>query len=245
MAHEFCEAVHGGGFHFEIEDTGVVALEGDEGVDEIWEGYGQPKRAALRPIEAGAGDGGTVKVPYSEVLAQGDGCLGDIGIYAAASKAGVALKLAEEEYFLRGVAVLVVVQQIVEPDAEGRDNDAIDRNIGLETAAGAEADDGQDGFVLVDGAGLKVDIGKGIELVEHNIDIVWTNACAHNRDAFGAYIACVGNKFAVLRTVFDRVEIFRYFVHAIGVANGDDGFGEIFACYIEVVDVSFAVNDQF
>jgi len=54
----------------------------------------------------------------------------------------------------------------------------------------------------------------------------------------------VGDEFAVLKAMFDGVEMLTNFGYAVGVAYGQDGGGEFFGAEVEVIDGAAGIDKK-
>ena len=94
------------------------------------------------------------------------------------------------------VAVGIVVEKSVKTDTFYRSNERAERSFGLQTAARADTYDGElaeRGLVL---PRIEVDIGEGIQFVNHDVYIVATDAGGKCRDTLAFIVAGDGVEFA-------------------------------------------------
>ena len=133
----------------------------------------------------------------------------------------------------------------IDTETMGRNHETIGRDIGLQGAGSAYPDNIELGKLRFYGSGLKVDIYQGIELVEHDIDIIGTNTGGDNRKAGFAEVTGMGNEFAVVAFMFYAVEVFTYGGHAVGIAHGNNGGGELFGAEVEMVNGPPFIDNQF
>ena len=75
------------------------------------------------------------------------------------------------------------------------------------------------------GTSLEVDIGGGIELGYHDVDVVASHAGAESCKAVAVIASCEGMQFAVLAFELNRIEDVFEHVHTVGVANQKDVVG--------------------
>jgi len=141
--------------------------------------------------------------------------------------------------------VAIKIEKIVDAQAMGGGYEAIDGYIGLQGPGGAEADDIEGSEGGLDLAGIEVDIGEGIEFVDDDIDIIGADAGGEDGEAFLADEAGMGDELAVLGPDLDGIEVFADLLYAVGIADGDDGAGNLLGAKIEVIDGATGVDDQF
>ena len=85
----------------------------------------------------------------------------------------------------------------------------------------------------------------GIQFIQYNINIIRANTGGHDRYSFFANIAGMGNKFTVLIFEFYGVKMFAYFLYPVGIANGNNSFGNFFRTQIQMVNSATGIDDQF
>src|ERR1700760_1778762 len=127
----------------------------------------------------------------------------------------------------------------------GGGHEAVDGDIFLEGSAGADTDNREWAEIFFDGAGRKIDIGEGVELVEDDVDIIGADAGGNDGDAFFADAAGVRDELAVMGAVFDGVEMAADAVYAVRIADGEDGGGEFFGTEVEMIDGTAAIDNEF
>jgi hypothetical protein len=119
-------------------------------------------------------------------------------------------------------------------------------NIGLQGAAGAHAHDAQ-GNTLFQRPGLpgnKVDIDQRVELIDQNINVVGAHAGGNDRQPLAFIVAHVGHEFALVNLGFDGIEMLTHQRHALRVADGNDGIGNVVGQQVQMVNATVAVDDQ-
>jgi len=243
VAEQLSEAIDTRCFHLEIGDAVGTVGEVGEAVDEFGLGEAEAQYAALRAIKTGAGDGDAMVEAGGEMPQQGGAGAADIGLSEAVVQLGLGSEGMEQLALVFAGLVAVEIQEVVDAEAMGGRHKAVDGDIFLEGAAGSHTDDGEGGEGSFDGAGGKVDIGEGVELVEHDVDIVRADAGGDYGEAFLADAAGVGNEFPVVGAVFDSVEVFANVVDAVRIAYGEDGGGEFFGTEVEVVDGATVIDN--
>lgn len=140
MAQQMAEAVDGRGLHFEVGHRQVVVGEGGEPFVEVADGGVQADGASLGAVEAGGGGGDAVVHVGGYLVEQQWASLYAVGVRQAVIKLHVAV---EGLFHLgqRGVPLAVVVHQPVEANGVGGGHVAAAVDVGLQRAAGADADD--------------------------------------------------------------------------------------------------------
>ena len=132
------------------------------------------------------------------------------------------------------VAVGIVVEQTVEAYALDAGYVGAEGGVGLETSACAYTYEGElteCGVVL---AGLEIDVGKSIELVDNDINVVTAYTCGEDGDAFAVVCACNGVELAGTDFVFATFEVGRYGIDAPWVAYENDLVCKMFWLQMEV-----------
>jgi len=243
VAEQFAEAIDPCRFHLEIGDAVGAIGEVGEAVDEFRLGEAEAQDAALRAIKAGAGDGDAVVEAGGKMPQEGSAGAADIGMRQAVVQLGLGGEGLEELAFVFAGVMPIEIEEVVDAEAVGGGHEAVDGDVFLQGAAGPYADDGQGGEGLFYGAGGKVDVDEGVELVEDDVDVVGADAGGDDGDAFLADPAGVGDEFAVVGAVFDGVEVLADAVDAVRVADGEDGGGQFFGTKVEVIDGAAAVDN--
>ena len=99
-------------------------------------------------------------------------------------------------------------------------------------------------MLRLDDSLLEVDIGEGIELIHHDLDIVASDAvgeCCHSLALVGAGD---GVKLSAADVTLSVVEAGGNHVHATGIATDDDLVGELLRAEVEMEDRSIFVDNQ-
>lgn len=143
------------------------------------------------------------------------------------------------------VSTAVVVEQSVEADALDGGDEGACWGEGLESSAGAYADEGESAVVLFYLSGGEVDVGQCVELVHDNVDVVASYACGEDCDALAVVGACDGVELAAGCVVLNGVEVGGYGGDSGWVAYEDDAVGELGWTDVEVEDGTVAVDDEF
>src|SRR3954463_10955501 len=103
-------------------------------------------------------------------------------------------KRLQQLFFLVVVFKPVIVQQVVEAEAMSGSYRAINRNVCLQRTRGADANDIERMNNGPDLARFEVNVYQCIKFIEHDINIIRTNAGRNNRYSFVANEACMRNK---------------------------------------------------
>ena len=216
-----------------------------EAVDKIRVLNAQPQHPALRAIKAGAGDRNALVKTCHKMLEQRRGGTADIRVAHHAVQLGMCDKGLEQLFFLLILLMAVKIEQVINAEAVRGCHKTVNGNIGLQGAGGADTDyieRGKYGFYLPGG---KINIDQRIQLIYHYVNIIRPDAGGEDGDALIAHIAGMADKFPVLVAHFNFVKIFAHFGNTAGVANGDDGGGQFFRAYIQVIYSAPGVDDQF
>lgn len=139
----------------------------------------------------------------------------------------------------------VEVQQVVDAKPMGGGDERVDGDIVLQRAAGTDADDIQGGDGRFDGARGEVNVDQRVEFIEDDVDVVGADSGGDHGNSLFPEKAGVGDEFAVRGFVFDGVETFADAGYTVGVANGEDGVGDLIRTDIEVIDGASVIDDQF
>ena len=237
------QSIDAGCLHLEVGDPVRAKGKACQFVDELGLVEAETEDATLGAIEAGAGDRNTVVEAVHKVLEEGGAGSADIGLRQAVVQLGLGGKGLEEGVVLFRIVMPVKIQQIVDTQAVGAGDKAVDWNILLQGAGGAHTDDGKGGELGFDHAGGEVDIDQGVQLIEDDVYIVRADAGGDDGDPFPANIARMGYEFAVLGLVLDGVEMTADGGYPIGVAYGKNGGGELFGTEVQVVNGAAAIDN--
>ena len=91
----------------------------------------------------------------------------------------------------------------------------------------------------------KVYVGKGIELVYNDIDVITAYACTHNAYALALVGAGYGTELARRHVTLLRVEEGCNLGYTVGVANKYDLVGQLIGFDTQVIDCPVRLNKQF
>ena len=144
------------------------------------------------------------------------------------------------------VAFLIESQHAIETDALDTDEERTQWDVFLHRAASAYANDVQmaaDLFLL---ARLKIDVGKGIQFVHHDVAVVGTDTGGDTRYAFALVATRNGVELTALYITFDApfVKEGCHHIHAILVAYEDDLVGKKFGLEVQMKCTAIVVDDQ-
>ena len=158
-------------------------------------------------------------------------------------------RMTAERFFEFQVAHLMTagieVEESVEANTLCRGDKRANRGVGLQSATGAYTHDGEttEGVVFLTCG--EVDIGEGIELVEHDIDIVTSYTCAHHGDTLVGITTGDGGELTVGYLALDGVEMGSYEAYSSWITHEDDLVGEMFGTEMKMEHTSVGVDDEF
>ena len=93
-------------------------------------------------------------------------------------------------------------------------------------------------------ARLVVDVGKGVELVDDDIDVVAADAVTLTSDAFAFIHTSDGVELTAADLALLRVEMGSNGVNTRWIANEDNLVGQLFGLQMEVETRAVVVDDQ-
>ena len=125
-----------------------------------------------------------------------------------------------------------------------REDERTDGQIGLQGAAGAQPKQGELPELGTYGARGQVDVGQGVQLGQHDVDVVRADAGRDDREAFAPEGAGHGVKFAVGDFLFARVEAGGDGLDASRIADQQHRVGQLFGAQVEVKYGAVVVEDQ-
>ena len=245
MAHEAGETGEGRRLHLEIGDLEAFVFEGFNLFVKLFVHQGEAQTAPLRTEEAVAGHRDTPDhVGLCHAVDQRGVGRGHIGIAHDGTPRHLALELGLQLQVATGVAARIEVEQAVEADALDAGDIGAGRRLGLQSATSAHADEGQRAVHGALRAGGEVDVGQGVELVHHDVDVVAADARGEGRDALALVGARDGVELAALDLTLHGVEVVGYQGDAAGVAHEDHAVGQLFGAEVQVEDATVAIDDQ-
>lgn len=245
MSHQSSQSVDRRGFHFEIGDAVLSVLKIGKAVYQVWIAEAKAQDTTLRAIESGTGYGDALMKIVDKMLEQTGGGAVDVGGTDLGVDLGVGDEGLQEQLLFAVLFVAVKVKQVVDAQAVRGRYEAIYRNVCLQRAGGADADDLQGLQIGFDLAGFQIDVDQCIQLVHHDVDVVGSYPRGEDRDPLVADPPGMADELPVLLFVLDRIEILTDLGHAVGIAYGDDGGGQLFGAKIQVVYGSSFIEDQF
>ena len=143
------------------------------------------------------------------------------------------------------VAVGIVVEQAVEADALDGSNESAQRCLGLQAAAGADAHKGQAAKPVAVLSRGEINVGQSVQFVDHDVDVVATDAGGERREAFPVISACDAVELTAAHLALHVVEMGCHHCHATGVADKDDAVGQLLGAQMKVEDAAVFVDDEF
>ena len=143
------------------------------------------------------------------------------------------------------VAVGIPVHQAVAADGNMREDETAEGDLRLDGAAGADAQDVQRAVLGELLARLEIDVGEGIELRHHDIDVVRADAGGQDRDALPVEQPRGPDEFARSALGLDGGEIGFDHGDPAGVADEDHVVGQLFRTDVDVERGAVTVDDQF
>lgn len=112
-----------------------------------------------------------------------------------------------------------------------------------QTATGADSHDGEAAELVFFHAGREIYVGACVELIEHDVDIVASDACALHGDSLSFVIAGDGVELTVLHVTFYPVKETCHLLDTAWVAYQDDFVSEKFWFEVKVKDTAVRVDD--
>ena len=235
VTHKACESCEGAGFHLEVGDLPAFIAEALDALVLVGVSEGKAYLAPLWTKESSAGDGDA-----SHHLFAGDAVdefgvgIDDVG----GTEEGIPVEMFLEG-FLEGevtdfVAAGIEVEQAVEADALAGGDVGADGILGLQSSTGADSHEVEDAEIVLDGAGLEINVGEGVDLVEDDIDVVASDTSGNNGDALTVVPARYGVEFAALDVAFHAVEMGGHGLYSSGVSDEDDLVCQLFRTDVKV-----------
>ena len=115
----------------------------------------------------------------------------------------------------------------------------------MKAAAGTDTDNRECAVFGLVVSFLEVDVGKGIQLVHHDVDVVATDACAEDCDAFALVGAGDCVELTTLYLTFLRVEMAGNGIHSSRIADQDDAVSQLFGFDVKMEDAAIFIDDEF
>ena len=115
----------------------------------------------------------------------------------------------------------------------------------MQSATGANAHELKCAMGFVFEASLEIDVGKSIELVHHDVDVVASDACGEHGEALALIGSGDGVKLAIAYLTLLAIEMGGHEVYAARVAHEDDLVGQLFGQQVEVEYATIAIDNEF
>ena len=126
-----------------------------------------------------------------------------------------------------------------------REDVGAEGNVRVQGAGGADTQDVQGLVHGLDLAGGEIDVGEGVQLGHHDVDVVGADAMGKEGDALAVPPAGDGDELAGGVPEFDVFQHFGDHVDPAGVAHEDDVVGQFFRLEVDVEHGAVAVDDEF
>ena len=139
----------------------------------------------------------------------------------------------------------IEVQQSVETNAFYRCNVCSCRRIRLQSATSTDAYEGELPQLVLLSACFEVDICQRIQLIEYDIDVITTNARAHNRDAFAVIGSCNCSELTAFHFTFYVLKVGSYECYAPRIAHENHLVCKVFWFQMQMKDTSVLIDNQF
>ncbi len=124
-----------------------------------------------------------------------------------------------QSQFCGGVLFLVKMHHVIKAQAMGACHKAIYRNVFLQSAGCAKADNTQAPELRFNAAGRKINIGQRIYFIQRNINIIRPDTGADHRKAQATDVAGMGNKLPVLPLYFNTIKMSTHFLYSIRITH--------------------------
>ncbi len=246
VAQQAGHALQTGRFHLEVGDGASVVTEGlDFGV-QVGILERQAHLASLRSIEAHSRYG----IAETHVVARYLLYQTAVGIHYVRSgpgriPIGVGAEFLLEFQVAYLVAVGIEVKDAVEADSLVGNNVIAYMQVFLQGAGCADAHYVERAVLGLDGARVEVDVGQGVKLGHHDLDVVGTDAVADAHYGLALVCAADGMELARLHVIIHCVEQRAYHSDAARVAHEDDVVAKLVGTKMDVERASVPVDDQF
>lgn len=143
-----------------------------------------------------------------------------------------------------GITPGIEVEQSVEADADVRADERACRSKRLQSATGADTHYFQLPELRLLLTRLEVDVGQGIQLVDHNVDVVAPDAGREHGDAFTLVTTCNGLELTAFYFALAVLEMGGNQGHASGVAHQNHLISQPFGLDMQVKCTAVVVDDQ-
>ena len=132
------------------------------------------------------------------------------------------------------VTASIIVQQAVEADALHTGDKTTRRREWLEAATCTDADHSECAVLVKFLTRLIVDVGQGVEFVDHDVDVVTSDAMRLASDSLALVCTRDGMELAAADLTLNRVEVSGYGIDAGGVANKHHLVGQLLRAKVQV-----------
>ena len=172
MPQQFAQSVNGGGFHLKVSDPVLTKRKIGETVYQVRVTEAQPQYPPLRAIKPRTGNGDAMMEIAYKMFQQAGSCGADIWLRDAVAELGLGDETLEDLPLFFIFLDPVKVEEVVDPEAVGTGHPGINRDGSLQGTRGPDPNDIKNGMIVFDGAGLKIDIHEGVQLIQNNIYII-------------------------------------------------------------------------
>ena len=139
----------------------------------------------------------------------------------------------------------VVVEQAIETDALHRCDERSHRREWLKTTTGTDAYTGECTVFIFFFAGVEIDIGKSIQLVHHDIDVIASDTRRLNGNTLTFIDTSNGAEFTAGHLTFYRIEMRGNGGYTSRITNKDYLVCQILGLEMEVECASVLINGEF
>ena len=143
------------------------------------------------------------------------------------------------------VTTCIVVQQTIEANTLYAGYETASRRVGLQTATSSNAYHGKGAMLGLLLAGVIIDVGKGVEFVSYDIDIVATYTVALNGDTLTFIHTCDGVELAARNLALLRVEVCCNSVNTGRIAYQYHLVGQLFWLEMQMETRTISIDNQF
>ena len=142
------------------------------------------------------------------------------------------------------VSACIIVKKTVETDALHAGYEGSQRCFGLQTSTSTDTDKRKCPMLGLVLTLLEIDVGEGIQLVHHNVEVVATDTMTEASDAFPPVCACNGMKLTTLYVTFFRIEMRSNCVNPARVSNKNDTVSKLFRPDVKMENAAIFVDDE-
>ena len=141
--------------------------------------------------------------------------------------------------------VAVPVHDAVEAHAHVREDITAQRNVCVQGAGSADAQDVQRLVLRLHFPGGEVYVGQGVQLRHDDVDVVRADAVGQHGDALAVVAAGYRNEFAGGVAEFHVLQVFGNHVHAAGVSHHDNIVCQFLRLDVDVENGTVGIDDEF